>query len=78
MTFLIIGGALLYLICSVLAYKATFAYFQNEYADIRRITKASDDRGVALFMAVLGPMGLAITATQSGFFKHGFSVKEVD
>jgi hypothetical protein len=71
---ILIGAAIVYAVCSLLAYKATFAYFQKEYPRIAESTRGSD-RAIAGFMAAIGPLGLAIAATHGGFFKHGFTTK---
>lgn len=58
-----------WVVCGVLAYGWTFAYMQREYPTIA-VEHRADDRGFALFMAVLGPIGLAVTLTVCGI-KHG-------
>ncbi len=71
---ILIGVAIVYAVCGRLAYKATFAYFQKEYPSLAESGRDSD-RGIAWFMAILGPLGLALAATQGGFFRHGFTTK---
>lgn len=75
MIFLIIGGTLFYLACSVLAYRATFAYFQTEYASINSPAHRQQDRALALGMAMIGPIGLVGCFIHHDF-KHGFSVRD--
>lgn len=53
-------GAAAYLLCSLLAFGLTLGYFQRHYYSVR-----GDDSGVALFMAALGPIGVAITYSMS-------------
>ena len=69
---ILIGAAAIYLGCGVLAYKGTFAYFQHEYPGIAEKHRR-DDMGIALLLAVLGPVGFFIGAVLLGLFKHGFS-----
>lgn len=76
MVFLIIGGALFYLACSVLAYRGTYAHLQNEYKDINCSAHVKQDAVVALLMSLSGPIGLFGAALIGHGFKYGFSVRD--
>ncbi len=71
---ILIGVAIVYAVCGLLAYKATFAYFQKEYPSLAESRRGSD-RGLAWVMAAAGPIGLAVAILYGDFFKHGFTTK---
>lgn len=58
---------LVHLICGILAYGGTLAYFQRKYETVSSYA----DAGIAFWMGLLGPIGLAITFLSSNFFAYG-------
>lgn len=75
---ILLAVAAFWAVCSVLSYKATFAYFQKEWPKLAEEDRTTD-RTRAWYMVVMGPLGLIVAAWGSSFFKHGFSVTpEVD
>jgi hypothetical protein len=67
-----------WLVCGVVTYKATFAYFQQKWPTLAE-EEREHDKAHARFMAAGGPIGLLVHALNSGF-QYGFSVPapEVD
>ena len=63
-----------HLLCGVLTYGITYAYFQREYP---RTGDASyrEDAGFALTLGLLGPITLIPAFFNSGFAKHGFKFR---
>ncbi|KKN41484.1 hypothetical protein LCGC14_0722980 [marine sediment metagenome] len=74
LTLIIIGAASLYVLCGLLAYKATFAFFQKEYPGIAE-SQQDTDRRRAWCMAVCGPVGLLVAFLCGDLFRHGFTTK---
>lgn len=66
--------ALLWIGCGVLAYGLTFAHFQGKYPTIA-IETLPDDRRVATFMAIAGPIGLFVALIQGEPRKYGLRFK---
>lgn len=70
---LILATIIIWVICGILAYGLTFAYFQREFS----VSSGVDYFiycGVATYMGILGPIGLIIHLTL-GNCKHGFKWK---
>lgn len=65
---------LFYIICGVIGYGATLAFFQKEFYLISKECY-SQDVGFAFFIGVTGPAGLLVVAYKSCWFKHGFMWK---
>ena len=67
MIYLITAAVVIYIVCGILAYGLTFAYFQRkwpEQAELRR----EGDAMLALQTALAGPIGLMVAAKG---FKYG-------
>lgn len=60
----------IWIVCGILAYGLTFAYFQREFP-LSSDTGYCGDCGVALLMCLLGLIGLIIHLVL-GNCKHGF------
>ena len=69
MTYVIIG-AVVYVICGVLAYGYNFAYFQTKYRIIACRHYMQSDRRFALETSLFGPVGLVVAAVL-GNTKYG-------
>lgn len=59
-----------WIVCGVLTYGITFAYFQKKYPIIAR-ESYREDMGIAVFYGLLGPIGLFVILVSSGFAKYG-------
>ncbi len=68
---LIAAGVVGHLMCSVLAYGITFAYFQGEFPELAEKQRLID-RIFSVVVAVFGPIGLLTTYIWSDFAKHGW------
>ncbi len=64
---------LVWLICGILAYGLTFAYFQRQYPTLAETEYESDFR-FALSAGMAGPIGLGVCLL-SGDWRHGFKWK---
>lgn len=63
-----------YLLCSVLAWGTTAAYFKGEFPRIR----SRSNVGIAVFMALMGPVGAVASMFLSGFYEYGWSLWPAD
>lgn len=63
-----------WIICGVFAYAGTLAHFQRKYASIASL-HYREDVAFAVFLGVMGPLGLISTAFASGFFAYGLKFK---
>jgi len=63
-------AVVVWIVCGVVAYGATFADFQMEFRSIASRRTLVADRYIAIVMAVFGPIGIVVTAA-IGKFKHG-------
>ena len=66
---LIIAG---WLLCSVIAYAGTFAYWQREFPILGSIQKKDNQVFSAILGFVGGPITLVATFIATGGYKHGF------
>lgn len=60
--------------CGILAYGATFAYFQGRFASIAHLCRTGD-RIFAIFIGILGPIGLLLATILGVFFRYGLKFK---
>lgn len=68
---MIVAGALLvWLICGIVAYGLTFAFFQKKWPTLAEETYWSDFR-LALLVGIIGPFGIAMNVVM-GNVRHGF------
>lgn len=65
--------AVIWILCGVLAFGAAYGYLQGEFPK----TSDGDDLDMALFMAMAGPIGLAILAADTRF-KHGLKFRRTN
>ena len=63
-----------YLVCYILSYGLTFAYFQREFPVIAK-DKVKADVFFSLIFSTLGPISLILSIILGGFFKHGIKYK---
>lgn len=65
----------LWLLCSILAYGGSFAYYQRNYPTLAK-QSYRQEMGICMIMSLIGgPISLLVTTFTSGFFEHGFKVK---
>lgn len=62
----------LWIVCGVVAYGGTLAYWWRAFPGEHNNLKWRTDQGYALFIAGFGPLGLWISGLMSGFFYYGF------
>lgn len=62
----VFGG--FYLLCSLITYSGSLAYWQRKYPFV----KDKKDAGISIFFAIFGPLGLLIIAFTTSFFSYGF------
>ena len=73
MTYLVIGLIIAgWLLCSVIAYAGTFAYWQGEYPLIEDECKSENMSSTILWSLIGGPILLVVSFLGTGFYKHGF------
>jgi hypothetical protein len=65
-------GIVGWLVCSWLAYRAAFTYYQTEYALIAETDRPEDRRRSIIFGLLFGPILLAVIAMDTKL-KHGFT-----
>ena len=71
MLLLIIIG---YVLCCVVSYAGTFAYFQRKYKNIAE-EQYHADMDLSVCVSLFGPVSLIISFFMSGGFKLGFKFK---
>ena len=65
---LIIAG---WLLCSVIAYAGSFAYWQGEYPFQEDERKSGNMRFSIMWSLAGGPISLVVSFLGTGFYKHG-------
>lgn len=65
---------LAYIVCAVLTYGITLAYFQYEFK-LLAVEQYKNDVSFALIMSLFGPIGLTGAFLFSDFAKHGLKFK---
>ena len=61
---------IVYLVCFILNYGITLAYFQRKYTEVARENYFSDV-SFAIYMGILGPLGTVIAFFMSEYYKYG-------
>lgn len=69
MIWLLVGG--FWLLCSVIAYATTLAYFTREYPGLEEPAGVRFALFMALLMALFGPVGLTVAFIMGDCWKHG-------
>lgn len=69
----VVGGLLVWLICGILAYGLTFAYFQRRWPTLAEEGYWSDF-SLALLMGAIGPFGIGMNLLM-GRVRYGFKWK---
>lgn len=70
----IVALVIAYVVCGLLAYGITFAYWQGEFPG-QAAGQYREDMGIAMVFGMAGPGGLFISFFASGLAQHGLKFR---
>lgn len=71
MSVVVVLVALAWIACGTLTFGIVMAYSWHKWPVLRSESQWMEDKGVALFFALTGPLGLGVTFLMSGLAHYG-------